>query len=270
MLKFILPGYYLFYSRLKSKLEKISWFIIYVIPIYIIGMFYTSNDFLIYSLLFVLAVLIFNSIYETGYIENDTRTILNEKQPTMRLQKEDYKLFEEKYFLIIFYKFIVAIILIYIAQILANLFSSEIYIMQFIAILIVVRIFFFLHNKIRNRANILTFFALAVTKYSAPLFLILPPDSLLSAWVTTLFLFPFLRAMEHATKKKYGMKKWMVFIGDFDKFRIKYYTFMSLIIFVVYFLTLNNSVLLLLSLLIYFLFYRMGSYILVKKKYYQR
>ena len=101
MLKFLIPSYYMFYSRLKSKLERISWFIIYVLPIYILGLFYTSTDYLLYSLFFILGLFIFNSIYETGHMENDIKTILNEKNPTLRLETKDYEMFEEKYFIIV-------------------------------------------------------------------------------------------------------------------------------------------------------------------------
>ncbi len=270
MLKFIIPGYYLFYSRLKSKPEKISWFIIYVVPIYLLGLFYTTNNYLIFSLFFVLAVTIFNSIYETGYMENDTRTVLNEKNPTLRLEKKDYEVFGKKYLTIVVLKILVAGSLLFLVYILSDIFSFDIYIVRFVAILIIIRVFFYLHNKIRNRANILTFFALAITKYSAPLFLILPLDSLLISWLISLFLFPLLRTMEHATKEKYGLEKWIKFVGNHDLFRVKYYGVMFTLAFIIYLLYSNSSVLIALLLLLYFFIYRVGSYFAVKNKLYRR
>jgi len=269
MLKSSIPCYYLFHSRLKSNWEKISWFIIYLIPIYIIGLFYISSNYLTYSIIFAMATLIFNSIYEIGYIENDIRTIKNEKESTIRLNKEEYNHYEENYFFIMINKILIACVLLFLVKYISNLFSLDIYILQFVAVLIIIRSFFFLHNKIRSKANILTFFSLSLTKYSAALFLVLPFYDLLVAWVMSIILFPLVRTMEHATKQKYGLKRWINFVGDHDLFRIKYYGFMSITAFVVYLVTPNNIIIIELSLLIYFLLYRTGSFYLVKKKFYQ-
>lgn len=269
MFKFIIPGYYLFYSRLKLKLEKISWFLIYIFPIYIIGAFYNLNNLLIYSSIFILSTVVFNAIYEIGYIENDIKTVLNEKNPTFRLSKEDYLFVKDNYTFIIYAKIFIAICLLYLIHILANIFSYNIYILQFIVLLIGIRFVFYLHNKIRSNINILTFFTLAILKYSAPLFLILSKTELLEVWLMTLFLFPLLRTMEHATKNKYKMKKWSTFIGNHDTFRIKYYIFI-LIISNIYFFYLNKISLLVLFLIIYFLIYRIASYVLVKNNLFNR
>jgi len=270
MLKFIIPGYYLFHSRLKSKLEKISWFIIYVVPIYVLGFFYTPDNYIAYTLIFILATLIFNSIYETGYMENDTKTILNEKNPTLRLEKKDYEVFKDKYYFIVFSKILVAIGLLFLVYILSKVFSFDVYIVRFIMILMIIRGLFYLHNKIRNRANIFTFFSLSITKYSATLFLILPLDSLLYSWTISFFLFPLLRTMEHATKEKYGLKRWIEFMGNHDRFRVKYYGFMLMFIFIIYYLYPNSSVLMTFMLFVYFFIYRISSYFLVQNKFYER
>ena len=270
MLKFIIPGYYLFYSRLKSKLEKVSWAIIYLFPIYILGLYYTSNDYIVFTLFFILAVLIFNSIYETGYIENDTKTILNEDNPTLRLEKNDYKTFKEKYISIVMLKILVATSLLFLVHELSKIFLFDVYIVRFVMILIIIRALFYLHNKIRSRVNIITFFALAITKYIAPLFLILPLDSLLYSWITAFFLFPLLRTMEHATKEKYGLKRWIGLVGNHDFFRVKYYGVILVITVISYLLYSDSYVLITLLLVIYFFIYRIGSYLFVKNKFYQR
>jgi len=270
MLRFLIPGYYLFYSRLKSNFEKISWFIIYVIPIYIIGLSYTKDDLFIYSIIFVLAVLIFNSIYEIGYIENDTRTILKERQPTLRLAADEYKLFEKHYLRIILYKILIAIVLLLIAQVASLLYSADIYTVQFFVVLVIVRILFFLHNNIRGRVNIASFFLLAVVKYSAPLCMLIPSENILAVFTMTLFLFPLLRTMEHATKTKYGFKSWTIFVGNHDLFRLKYYGLMLLLglgIMMFFEYALSTLGVMLLS---YFLIYRVGSYLIVRKNLYTR
>jgi len=270
MLKFLIPCYYLFYSRLKSKIEKISWFIIYVIPIYILGLFYISSDYFIFTTIFILSILIFNSIYEIGYIENDTKTILNEENPTLRLKVKDYDIFKEKYFIIIFLKIFISSSLLFLAYILSDIFLFKIYITQFLIILFLIRILFYMHNKIRNRANIITFFTLSTTKYSAPLFLILPLNNLLSVWIISFFLFPLLRTIEHSTKKKYAFIEWIGFVGNHDIFRVKYYSIMLITVCIINYLYTDTTLLVVLLLFIYFFIFRVSSYFLVKNKLYQR
>jgi len=270
MFKFIIPGYYLFYSRLKSKIEKVSWFIIYIIPIYILGLFYTSSDYFIFTMIFILAILIFNSIYEIGYIENDTKTILNEKSPTLRLKEKDYNLFKEKYFIIILFKILVSSSLLFLVYILSDRFLFNIYLEQFLLLLFIVRILFYMHNQIRSRVNIVTFFTLAIMKYSAPLFLILPLDSLFPVWIISFFLFPLLRTLEHSTKKKYYLIQWSNFVGNHDSFRVKYYSIMLIITLIINYFYSDNTLYVVLLLFMYFLIFRISSYFLVKNKLYKR
>jgi len=270
MYKFLVPGYYLFYSRLKSKLEKISWFIIYIIPVYILGLFYTDYSIGIFTLFFIFSVLIFNSIYEIGYIENDIQTIKKEKKPTLRLEKKDYIFFEENYKKVLFLKIFIAFLLLVIVYILSIYFSLDIYIFRFISMLMIVRLMFYFHNKIRSRINIITFFTLATTKYIMPLFLILSPNNLVIAWMISFLIFPLLRIMEHARKEKYELRKWITFIGNLDLFRIKYYLFMSILTLLIYLSSQNTDIALLHVLLVYFLIYRVASFMLVSKKIYTR
>ena len=88
MNSFYLPFVYLFKSRLKSKMNKISWFIIYIIPIYFIGLSVSNTELLNYSLIFILAVIVFNSVYELGYLENDIQTTKKESNPTYRIDEK--------------------------------------------------------------------------------------------------------------------------------------------------------------------------------------
>lgn len=270
MMKSFLPGYYLFHSRLKTTMEKVSWFIIYFIPIYIIGLYHNSSDYLSYSIIFSLSVLIFNSVYELGYIENDTRTILTEEKPTIRLNHAEYKYYEEKYYPVISCRILISILLLYFTSKLSGILSINIYVMQYILLLITIRILFYFHNIIRSKMNILTFFSLSTTKYCAPLFLLIPSDSILAFWTISFFLFPTVRTMEHACKQKYNLNKWISFVGNHDLFRIKYYTVVAIAALILYITIQKTIIFLSLALLIYFLFFRIVAYLLVKNNYYHR
>jgi hypothetical protein len=76
--------------------------------------------------------------------------------------------------------------------------------------------------------------------------------------------------MEHACKQKYGLMKWISFVGDHDLFRVRYYTAMTITSLILYVTNPNGIILLALSLLIYFLFFRIVAYALVRNNYYHR
>jgi len=264
MNSFYLPFVYLFKSRLKSKMNKISWFIIYIIPIYFIGLSVSNTELLNYSLIFILAVIVFNSVYELGYLENDIQTTKKESNPTYRIDEKTYNFLDNNYAKIIVFKIITIISILIFTYL---LFEDKVYIINFIIGLTTIRFFFYLHNKIRNQLNILTFFLLSSTKYILPLVLVLNLNELFSVWYI-LFLFPILRSIEHSTKIKYKLNKWAEIIGNHDLFRIKYY----LIVFVVsvYFYFSNLIEYSFLIFILYFLLYRTATYILVNKNMYKR
>lgn len=264
MNSFYLPFVYLFKSRLKTKMNKISWFIIYIIPIYFIGLSVSTTEILNYSFIFSLALIVFNSVYELGYLENDIQTTKKETNPTYRIDKKTYDFLDYNYYKIIVFKIITIIsILVFIYV----LFKDEVYIMNFIIGLFIIRFFFYIHNKIRNKFNILTFFLLSSTKYILPLVLVLKLNELFSIWYI-LFLFPILRSIEHSTKLKYKLSYWAVTIGNHDLFRIKYYLLVFIVSMYFYFSDLIDYSFLVF--ILYFLLYRIATYILVNKNMHKR
>ena len=80
MNKLYFPFYYLYVSRLKTKLEQISWIIIFIIPQLLVTHQYQTLSSVIFILLFFTSQVVFNSLYEIGYIENDVKTSKIEKK----------------------------------------------------------------------------------------------------------------------------------------------------------------------------------------------
>lgn len=264
MNSFYIPFVYLFKSRLKTKMNKISWFIIYIIPIYFIGLSVSNTEILDYSFIFIFSVVVFNSVYELGYLENDIQTTKKEVNPTHRIDKKTYDFLNNDYSRIIAFKIIsILLFLVFIY----SLFKDDVFITNFIIGLVAIRSFFYLHNKIRNQFNILTFFLLSSTKYMLPLSLILNLNELISIWYI-LFLFPILRTIEHSTKIKYRLNNWAEIIGNHDLFRVKYYLLILIVSIYFYFTDLIECYFI--FYILYFLIYRTASYILVNKNIYKR
>jgi len=268
--KFLIPFYYLFYSRLKSRVEKLSWVIIYLIPPYLSGLYFMFHPIYEYSLFFGFALLIFNSIYEIGYLMNDTQTIKGEAYPTLRQREEDYDFFEKRYYLLIFLKLLVTLFLLFMVYLLAFYLSFEIYIFRFMILLGLVSFVFYLHNIIRNKANIITFLILAVLKYTSPLVLLLPMENLLSLGIIMFFIFPLPRSIEYATKEAYQFRYLQRWVGNFDLFRLKYYTLITCIYLLLYMVSSHEIIFIGVLLSSYFFVYRVSIYILIYYHFYKR
>lgn len=257
---------YLFESRLKSRIERISWFIIYIIPVFILVYAPSSIDVLIFIIMFLIAILSFFSLYEAGYIENDIKTTINEVNPTIRIDKSKQFFLEKNYYFVQVFKIIVTILLLSALKLLADNFGVKLYWLQFIICLFFMRLSFYTHNRIRNRLNILTFMCLSVSKYFSIILLFLPFKNFLYLLVLAFLIFPLLRTLEHATKPKYELPILIKIIGNHDIFRVKYY-FVMFLLSIILFLTLKNDFsILALTLMTYFLIYRVSALIFLNKK----
>ena len=231
MFKFYIPFYYLFHSRLKTKMDMLSWIIIFIIPQFSITYAYVHLDLETFALLFVLSQVIFNTLYEIGYIENDIHTTKNEKIPTLRLDKQNTDYVKKNYINIVYIKYFIVILFTGLLIRINSHFSFDLNIKSFIVLLIVNRIFFYWHNSIRNRINLLTFSVLAITKYIFPIVLFVGSNHVLYASLLSITAFPALRIIEHSTHKRYTFSDYAKIIGNHDKFRILYYsTFLLLFV----------------------------------------
>lgn len=257
---------YFFESRLKSKIERASWFIIYIIPVFTLTYLPSPKNILEFTLLFILAIWSFFSLYEVGYIENDIKTTINESNPTIRIQKNKQIFLRKKYYFIQSSKIVVMFILLFFTNFAANDFGINLYWLSFISCLIFMRISFYAHNRLRNRLNIFTFLCLSTSKYFSPILLFLPFNNYYNLFILTFFMFPLLRTLEHATKPKYNLPKLIIFLGDLDVFRVKYYSLMFLSSIVIFFIFQNYFSLLSVGVMAYFLIYRCSALFFITKK----
>ena len=273
MLKFYMPFYYLIYSRLKSKVDFISWVIIWIVPQFILSYLYTNMALGTFILLFLLTQLIFNSLYEIGYIENDVSTIDKEEKPTLRLNSEVYDYIKKNYHKVIYVKYVIVILAFVVLYLVNGSFCIVLNIKNFILLLFVTRLFFYWHNSVRSKVNLLTFSILAITKYIFPFTLfVMDNRELLYLSLFSIALFPLLRIIEHSTHKRYAFTAYAKLVGNHDKFRIIYYLFfLSLFsFFYVVSFSIFDEYKVFFLLLFYFLFYRVSSYLLLKRGLYKR
>ena len=253
-------------------MEIISWQIIFIIPQFFITSLYTEIRLGIFFQLFLLSQLIFHTLYEIGYIENDNPTIKKEKNPTLRLDKRSATYIESNYKKIIYFRYCGVLLFLGLLYFIDTHFKFETNVIFFIWLLLFNRIFFYFHNNIRNRFNILTFFILAVTKYIFPLVLFVSIENVLYPIILFVIAFPLLRSIEICMLKRHNFIKFVKIVTNLDKFRILYYLIGSIVCLVIWYFSVINdqNFRIAILLFVYFLIYRVASYFLIKKGIYKR
>lgn len=272
MYKYCIPGYYLFHSRLKRKTEIIS--LVYVYPLFLFLLIYFWGDFDLakFGLVFIVYFLTWLSFYEIGYLENDVFTIKKEKQPTLRISENAISTVEENYKKILSIRILIGLCSASILFLFNYLDWFSLNILGLFFSILITRLSFWLHNKLRSRWNIITYFFLSCGKYlSIPILFYyhLPNFTFLIAII--LLLFPIPRTLEHAAKIKYDLVKFGKLIGNLDKFRIIYYlliVIISLFLFVV--LNFEKKYLIFLLSALWFFIFRFGLFFVIRLGGYKR
>lgn len=218
------------------------------------------------SLSFILGFFAWLSIYEIGYLENDALTIRKEAKPNIRISQGDIHFIQQKYWRIIVFRLIVFLTILGIL-VGAGLFSQY-QLKIFVLMVIAGRMFFLLHNQIRSRWNILTYFLLCVSKYWVFPMVFLGLDYGTEPYWVIFLAFPLLRTLEHAMKPKYQFVKLKNWAGSLDGFRVKYYGFWLVV--AVFFSTMLFDCRIFVYCTLYFFLFRLGIFFLIRTGKYAR
>lgn len=223
-IKYIIPLYYTYFSRLKTRTKKIGYIFTFIIPILIVSVLISDNFNLFH---FILGLLGFMSIYEIGYLRNDILTVKKEKSPTLRLSSEDHKIVEKYLKKIFFYKYIITILVI----IYLSFFVINNVILYIISILLI-EFFYFIHNIIRNRWNLLSFTVLNNLRYSTVVLLF--SDEFLFVHILFLITISLLRLLEKASENKYNFKLLQTLFKRSSNIRTFYYFLILVIVYILF------------------------------------
>ena len=272
MFRIYIPFSYLIHSRLKKTFDLLSWQIIFIIPQFAITYFYLYIRSDLFVLIFFITQIIFHTLYEIGYLENDIITTEKEKKPTNRLSKKNKTYIKNNYSKIINFRYLIIFCFLGILYWLDSFSAYRLNILTFIALLVFNRIVFFIHNNVRSKLNILTFFILSVTKFVFPIVLFIRFEIMLYPIFLMILIFPLLRTIEISTLKRHNLKKIAKIINDIDRFRIFYYSLNSLIVIMLWYLSFlsDQNFILTIIVLVYFLLFRISTYLLIKEGVYKR
>lgn len=221
MFKFVIPFYYLTYSRLKSLPEKLSLLWIYPLFLMVFLFGFYNVEVIPNFLSFLMAIVAWMSIYEIGYLENDALTIKKETHPNLRIQEREINFIEKNFRVILITRFLIFGVIILIFFYSGLLSNRQLF--TLISLIMLARLFFYMHNQIRSRWNILTYFVLCLLKYAIFPLVFLGLKFGFQPFIIILISFPILRTLEHAVKPKYKIVWLKKIIGSLDYFRVKYY-----------------------------------------------
>ena len=184
MTVYLIPFSYGWATRAQTVLDRLSFFIIWIIPVWFVcGM--------PVSLRFAAGVIAEYSLYEIGYLFNDYFTAKKELSPNHRLPRGKREKIGKHLIQITAARITIVILsLIYLKA------------QFFAAALAFTGVAFSLHNSIRSNWNILTYFLLCLSKYLA-LPALFVPGLLGEACLVLVLSFVLPRTIEHASKPKY-------------------------------------------------------------------
>lgn len=224
---FYLPFAYYYRVRLGTPAKLLSWGLIYLFPTAFYSCLATdgmSPAFLCNYILLLFAVF---TLYETGYIYNDTFATRKEADPSIRLYPDNLQYFYAHYQTIIVARMMLVICVLII---LLCLHPTPLWWLTSLSVLLIAPIFY-TYNRIRNRYNVFLYPLLVFSRYIP--FLIPYLNSNNIQYIGWLFLsFPLLNAIERFSMPRYRYPLIRCLIPNEETkslFRAAYYVLTSMV-----------------------------------------
>lgn len=219
-LRWSVPFYYLFVTRLKVRQDRVSWLVVHPAPVLYLAFlaFPTETPWVLVSVT-ILGLLAFQSLYEIGYVQNDIFTVKRELKPTLRLLGSESSDLERLLPVIVATRAALFVAFVGLAALLMPL----AHIGGFFIVCALVMLAFVLHNALRSRWNVLTYLVLAAGRYASVPLLVHGLD--VGVLLAALAMMPVPRTLEHACKPKYGFDRLRDLVVPFVRFRPVYYLF---------------------------------------------
>ncbi|EPZ2423117.1 hypothetical protein ACXLRA_001714 [Vibrio vulnificus] len=206
---FYFPFLYFYKTRLKTPKKGLGWIFSYVLPI-MIGTNSFSTDQFFFMLVLMLGIY---SAYEYGYIYNDSVTIENEINPTMRLEYSQIEYARKNMNFILAFRGGVAI------------FVYCFFAIQYILVPFLILLTYFFYNRKRGRINLLLHFFLVLLRFSS-IFLVV---SGIGGFIYSILIFPLINLFERMSEKRFGFHVLMKFRQNISLTRVVYYFFVFLL-----------------------------------------
>lgn len=221
---FYIPYLYINKTRLTAKGRLLSFVLILVLPPLYFAVLLQSSFSFIHLFEAILGLLLVQNLYELGYIQNDAETIKREVNPTLRLDKNALKYYEDYKNRIYIVRLIIAIVLS-IALLIITKYSFDTVVFLIIAYLLIP--VYYIYNSIRNFGNLFLHFVLTVIKYSAIQLIFLDTASI-KVFLLSLLAYPVVNFIDRAATPRFllGLSRFY----RFNEGRLIYYSIIFLLL----------------------------------------
>lgn len=224
---FYIPFAYYYRVRLGTPAKLLSWGLIYLFPTAFYACLAAGEVSLAILYNYILLLLAVFTLYETGYIYNDTFATRRETAPSIRLYPYNLQYFYAHYRTIIAVRIMLVICVL---VILLCLHPTPLWWLTCFSVLLIAPIFY-TYNRIRNRYNVFLYPLLVFSRYIP--FVIPYLNSNNIQYIGWLFLsFPLLNALERFSMPRYRYPLIRCLIPNEEAkslFRAVYYVLVCLI-----------------------------------------
>ena len=156
---FYIPFAYLYSVRLRSITKLLSWLLLYILPTAFYSSMGYTGDAWSFALQYTLVLIATFTLYETGYIFNDTLAIRREEHPSLRLNESETAYFFAHRWSIVLTRLLIAAIC------LCALFPIINYQLSIINYQLLMLVLFALYNRWRNRYNVFLYVWLVFSRF---------------------------------------------------------------------------------------------------------
>lgn len=225
---FYIPFTYYYVVRIGTVPKLLSWALIYILPTAFYAVIGYDGSVLLFCLQYLFTLIATFSLYELGYIFNDTVAIHREQQPAIRLYDHNFSHFAQYKVWIIIARIAyscAAIMMLLLLQI------KPTSVLQIAISLVLMCGLFAVYNTWRNRYNV-WFYPLLVCSRYLPFMLLCEHNSM--DYILLILAFPLLNALERFSMPKYRWHIMRALIPNEESktlFRVSYYVVILLILF---------------------------------------
>lgn len=257
----IFPYLYFLKTRLKGKIQKISWVFVYFIPNIFLYLYITGFDISFNNIFtMILSLILINYIYDNGYIQNDIILTKKETNPTLRIYGEELDNIRKNIRKIFLIRFVITIFILILIFILVD--DYKIFI-SILTMSVLLQSLYLIYNSVRSVLNLYLILPLSYIRFYGFIIPFVPYKHLVEFIILTIFIYPFSKFLEFTKQPRYKYEFLSKMVGNIDIFRIKYYLISNILFLLAY--TLFEIEFVYIFIFLYYLIFRLFAYVAIKK-----
>ncbi len=218
---FYIPFGYLYCVRLRSVAKLLSWLLLYILPTAFYAAVGYSCSWALFVLQYTLVLLATFTLYEAGYIINDTIATRHEKEPSLRLNDNEAAYFYAHQWTILCTRIAISILCLAALSFTTPILSVSLS-------LTAMCILFALYNHWRNKYNVFLYMWLVFSRY-IPFMLLCSHSTII--YILLFVSYPLLIGLERFSMPSYRWPLFRTIIPDEQskaRFRVIYYIILLL------------------------------------------